>query len=345
MFDSCFSGVPAALHGISARVRSGRWTALATLVAAAAATPLHAKGVAITFDDLPVYGRFWTVADGREVTDRLLAGLQRNHWKATGFVNEIQLDAADRPARIALLEAWLDAGMDLGNHTYSHPSLTKTPVEAYIADVARDEAVTAPLLAARGRRERWFRYPYLETGTTQAVRARFEGWLAEHGYRVAPVTMENSDWQFATLYDDAIARGDPAEATRVRAHYLTFTRQIVAWYKQAGRSLFGREPSFIFLLHASRLNAASIDALAAILHAAQLRPITLDAAMRDPAYRTPDQYVGPDGNEWLERWSHTLHKRLPYETMPSVPKAVVARDARLEAIPDPLAPKGVAAAH
>ncbi|MGY2734829.1 polysaccharide deacetylase family protein [Sphingomonas sp. UYP23] len=334
MFDLRFLGVRARAAGL----------ALATVVVAVA-TPLHAKGVAITVDDLPVYGRFWTAAEGKDVTDRLLAGMQRNHWKATGFVNEIQLDAADRPTRIALLDAWLNAGMDLGNHTYSHPSLTKTPVEAYIADVARDETVTAPLLAARGRRERWFRYPFLETGTTQAVRTRFEGWLTEHGYRVAPVTMENSDWQFATLYDDAVARGDVAAAARVRQEYLIFTRKIVAWYKQAAIGLLGREPSFVFLLHASRLNAASIDALAAIFREAKLRPITLDAAMRDPAYRTADQYVGPDGNEWLERWSQTLHKRLPFETMPSVPKAVVTGDARLEAIPDPHAPAGVVPAH
>ena len=334
MFDPRFLGVRARAAGL----------ALATLFAATAA-PLHAKGVAITFDDLPVYGRFWTAPEGKQVTDQLLAGMARNHWKATGFVNEIQLDAADRPARIALLEAWLDAGMDLGNHTYSHPSLTKTPVEAYIADVARDETVTAPLLAARGRRERWFRYPFLETGTTQAVRTRFEGWLTEHGYRVAPVTMENSDWQFATLYDDAIARGDSAAAARIREQYLVFTRAIVAWYKQAAIGLFGREPSFVMLLHASRLNAASIDALAAIFREARLKPITLDAALRDPAYRTADHYVGPDGNEWLERWSHTLHKRLPFETMPRVPKAVVTGDARLEAIPDPHAPAGVVPAH
>lgn len=334
MFDLRLLGVRARAAGL----------ALATFCAATA-SPLHAKGVAVTFDDLPVYGRFWTAAEGKQVTDQLLAGLKRNRWKAIGFVNEIQLDAADRPARIALLEAWLDAGMDLGNHTYSHPSLTRTPVEAYIADVARDETVTAPLLAARGRRERWFRYPFLETGTTQAVRTRFEGWLAEHGYRVAPVTMENSDWQFATLYDDAVARGDTAAAARIREQYLVFTRAIVAWYKHAAIGLFGREPSFVFLLHASRLNAASIDALAAILRDARLKSITLDAAMRDPAYRTADHYVGPDGNEWLERWSHTLHKRLPFETMPSVPKGVVAGDARLEAIPDPRAPASVPPLH
>jgi peptidoglycan/xylan/chitin deacetylase (PgdA/CDA1 family) len=318
---------------------------VAGVLLAATATSAQAKGVAITIDDLPVFGRFTSAEEGAAVTGRLLAGMRRHHWKATGFVNEIQLDAPDRPARIALLERWLDAGMDLGNHGYSHLSLTTTPVETYIADVARGETVTSPLLAAKGRRERWFRYPYLETGPTAAIRARFEGWLAGHGYRVAPVTMENSDWQFATPYDDAVARGDTRGAVRIQQEYLAFTRQIVGWYKKAGRSLFGREPSFVLLMHASRLNAASIDDLAAILKQAHLRPISLDQAMRDPAYRTADSYVGSDGDEWLERWSLTLHRSLPFASIPEVPHDIVAGDARLEAATDPHAAAAIATPH
>ena len=172
----------------------------AALAVALSASQVAAHSVALTFDDLPVFGQFDSAAEGAEVTDRLLAGLRRYHWKATGFVNEDQLEAADRPQRILLLKRWLDAGMDLGNHTYSHLSLNKTPVDAYIADVARDETVTGRLLAARGKRERWFRYPYLETGNTLAIRERFESWLKKHGYRVASVTMENSDWQFSGPY-------------------------------------------------------------------------------------------------------------------------------------------------
>lgn len=57
--------------------------------------------------------------------------------------------------------------------------------------------------------------------------------------------------------------------------------------------------------------------------------------MRDPAYRTPDGYVGPDGNEWLERWATTLHRDLSFETIPKVPRLIVADDARLEALTDP----------
>lgn len=309
--------------------------AAALLASAMATVPASAGTVALTFDDLPVFGRMQSAADGAVVTDRLLAGLRHAHYTATGFVNEGRLAASDHAQRVHLLEKWLDAGMDLGNHSYSHLSLNAVPVETYIADVARGETDTAALLKARGRRERWYRYPYLETGTTLATRQRFEGWLAAHGYRVAPVTMENADWQFAAPYDDAVAHGDPAAAARIREAYLAYTRKAVAWYRQAAVALLGREPAFVFLLHASRLNAASIPALATILHQAQLRVVPLDTAMRDPAYRIADDYVGPNGDGWLDRWALTLHRGLPYATFPAVPPAIVAEDARLERATDP----------
>ena len=205
----------------------------------------------------------------------------------TGFVNEDQLEGADKPQRILLLKKWLDAGMDLGNHTYSPVSLSTTPVDAYIHDAICDETVTAPLLALYRKRERWFRCPYLETGETLEVRDKFESWLRNRRYRVAPVTMENSDWQFSGPYDAAVDRGD-------------------------------------------KRNAASMDELATILRHAKLRVISLDKAMRDPAYRIADTYVGPDGIEWLERWSKTLRRDLPWDSIPLVPQDIVANDAKLE---------------
>ncbi len=297
------------------------------------AAPVHAGTVALTFDDLPVFGPYKSAAEGQEITTKLLAGIHRNHWHAIGFVNEIQLDARDREQRIALLRQWLDAGLDLGNHSYSHLSLTKTPVETYIADVAKGETVTKQLLAERGRKENWYRYPYLETGTTIAIRRTFEGWLTTHGYRVAPVTMENSDWEFAEPYADALAHGDAAGAAHIRQAYLDFTARIVPWYQKAAQQLLGREPAFVFLLHASRLNADSTDELAAIFKAQNLRSITIEQALKDPAYTIADTYVGPDGDEWLTRWSMTLHKDLPYGSLPQVPADVAAWDAKLEAAP------------
>lgn len=182
----------------------------------------------------------------------------------------------------------------------------------------------------RGRTLRWFRYPYLETGLTAQVRRTFESWLAVHGYRVAPVTLENSDWEFAIPYDDAVLRGDKIAAERIRKEYLDYTVQMVRWYRKAGFVLLGRYPALVFLLHASRLNADSIDQLSNILDDNDLHAVALDTAMRDPAYKIPDEYIGPDGDEWLSRWSLILRKELPWDSFRDPPADIVDGDNRLE---------------
>jgi peptidoglycan/xylan/chitin deacetylase (PgdA/CDA1 family) len=309
-----------------------------TLCLAAAATPALAGEVALTFDDLPTMALSPNTDYAQVTTKDLLAGLKRHHFPAIGFVNEVKLEARDKPARIALLKAWLDAGMDLGNHTYDHPHFT-TDAAAEIAETEKGEVVTRALLAERHRSPHWFRHPFLETGATDEARKTFEDWLAAHGYRVAPVSMENSDWMFAMPYDQAVLKGDAAEAARIQKAYLDFTAQIVPWYIAAAQGVLGREPKFVFLLHATRLNAESLDGLAAILKANDLKPVTLARAMTDPAYAMAEDAVGANGNQWVTRWSMTLNKPMPWATLPKPPADIEAIDDQLEgAVGPPAAP-------
>ncbi|HEX3886710.1 MAG TPA: polysaccharide deacetylase family protein [Phenylobacterium sp.] len=309
-----------------------------TLCLAAAATPALAGEVALTFDDLPTMALSPNTDYAQVTTKDLLAALKRHHFPAIGFVNEVKLEARDKPDRIALLKAWLDAGMDLGNHTYDHPHFT-TDAAAEIAETQKGEVVTRALLAERHRSPHWFRHPFLETGATDEARKTFEDWLTAHGYRVAPVSMENSDWMFAMPYDQAVLKGDTAEAARIQKAYLDFTAHIVPWYIGAAQGVLGREPKFVFLLHATRLNAESLDGLAAILKANDLKPVTLARAMTDPAYAMAEDAVGANGNQWVTRWSMTLNKPMPWGTLPKPPADIEAIDDQLEgAVGPPAAP-------
>lgn len=303
------------------------------MVACAWASLARAEGVALTFDDLPTMALTGDPTYADVTTKRLLDGLRRHHVPATGFVIGEKLEGAGGGAHMTLVKQWLAAGMVLGNHTYSHISLNKTPVDQYIADVAHVDAILRPLVTARHVPLDWFRHPYLETGLTIEARRSFEGWLAARGYRVAPVTMENADYVFALPYDDAIRRNDTASARRIKRAYLDHTAKSVAWYRMAAVGLLGRRPSFVFLLHATRLNADSLDGLARILRRNGLRAISLDRAMEDPAYKISDNYAGPDGDEWLSRWSRTLHKDLPWASFPEPPADIAAENDRLDANP------------
>ncbi|MGH3579616.1 MAG: polysaccharide deacetylase family protein, partial [Mycobacterium sp.] len=69
------------------------------------------KCVALTFDDGPT-----------PLTDRLLGILDANNAKATFF--EIGNKVAANPAGARRV---VDAGMEIGNHTWEHPNMTTLP--------------------------------------------------------------------------------------------------------------------------------------------------------------------------------------------------------------------------
>ena len=286
--------------------------------------------IALTFDDLPSI----VLKPEQDYVDRtnhlLLRGLKRHHFPAIGFVNEGKLDDIVRSRQIAVLQAWIRAGFDLGNHTLSHSTPNDIGARAYITDIAAGERVIRPMMIRAHRTLQWFRHPYLETGSPAAVKAEIDKWLAAHGYRVAPVTIDADDWEFAEPYDNAVMAGKKAEAERIRAIYLAYTERTIGWYRRAARALFGRDIAYVMLLHDTRLNADSLDGLAAILKRQNMTTITLEQALKDPAYQTPDVYSGKDGVEWLERWSLALNKELPWDDFEDVPKGIVKEYDRLD---------------
>ncbi|HSD31897.1 MAG TPA: polysaccharide deacetylase family protein [Gemmatimonadales bacterium] len=264
------------------------------------------RAVAYTFDDLPA-SRFTSLDDARSITARLLAHIRALGLPAIGFVNEGKLHSqpGEEDARAALLDAWLDAGLDLGNHTYSHLRLYDATLADFQADVLRGERVTRRLMAARGRHPRYFRHPTLNTGRDLATKRALERFLADNGYAVAPVTIDSDEYLYALAYDRARARGDRVMMDRLGRDYLRYMREIFGFYEQLSRSLLGREPAQVLLLHANALNADWLDELAAMIAGRGYRAVALDDALADPAYALPDEYVGPRGPSWLERWART----------------------------------------
>jgi peptidoglycan/xylan/chitin deacetylase (PgdA/CDA1 family) len=289
-----------------------------------------AANVALTFDDLPGIVLKPDQAYVDATNKALIKGLKHHHFPAIGFVNEGKLDDIIRARQIAVLQSWVDAGFDLGNHTFSHSSPNTIGAVRYIADIARGEKVIRPMMDKAHRNLQWFRHPYLETGSPEEQKAQINAWLATHGYRIAPVTIDADDWEFAEPYDNAVMTGNKAAAAQIRSVYLAYTDRTITWYRRASQALFGRDIAYVMLLHDTRLNADCFESMARILARQNLHPISIDQAMRDPAYETADNYAGKDGIEWMERWSQTLNKNLPWDDYEDVPKAIEKEYNRLD---------------
>ena len=267
------------------------------------------REMVITVDDLPAVSVLPLSPSQRDaITSRLLRAFEDHRVPAIGFVNENKVydsTGAVDPARVGLLRRWLAAGLELGNHTWSHPNLDRTPLPAYEADILRGERIIRPMLQARGDSLRYFRHPFLNTGRSLAVRDSLLRFLAAHGYQVAPVTLDNGDYLFAAAYDRLRSVADSAGARRVRAEYLDYLERVVGYYEGQAGAIVGRPFPQILLLHANRLNADTFDQLALLLERRGYRFIPLNRALGDPAYRLPDRYDGPAGISWLHRWALT----------------------------------------
>ncbi|WP_313348065.1 polysaccharide deacetylase family protein [Stenotrophomonas sp.] len=290
-------------------LRSGVLALLCLAGVAHAAAP--DRRIALTIDDLP-----WQRLDERAEPElavrhaQLMAALKQADVPVVGFVNEakLEVDGQVQPARVQMLRDWRDAGFELGNHTFGHVDLHAMTLEAYEQDILRGEATLRPLLAETGQAPRWFRHPYLHAGQTPEKRAALGVFLAQHGYRIAPVTIDNSEWIWAFAYDHVReTETDPAtrdaRLRQLRRGYVPYMLTKLDYYEQRSQQLLGRLPAQVWLIHANALTADCVEELVAATRRRGYRFISLDTALQDPAYQRADGYNGGSGISWIQRWA------------------------------------------
>ena len=210
------------------------------------------------------------------------------------------------PARVRLLERWLDQGLELGNHGYDHLSLNRIDATRWLADVQRGEVVTRPLVEGRGKELRWFRHPFLHTGRSAEIQRSTQEALAEMGYRIAPVTLDNGEWIYGGAYSTAWNRQDEATKTKLGEDYVRYMLEVVDYYQQQSLVIVGEAIPQVLLIHAYALNAEWLGRLLEALEARGAEWVSLEKALEHPAYeRDPHGYTGAGGITWLHRWAIT----------------------------------------
>jgi peptidoglycan-N-acetylglucosamine deacetylase len=265
-----------------------------------------ALSVALTFDDLPagqVNG--CDVAAFERLNRDLVGSLRRNRIPAMGFVNAGRCRGADSTFAI-----WSSNGLELGNHTASHLDLNKVPLDVYERDLLAGEIEHVG---------KWFRYPMLHTGGDAQKKSAFESFLREHGYTNVPVTIDDDDYLFAIAYRDAMAARDMPLARAIADEYIRYMDSVFAFYEKFSRDTLGYNPPQIVLLHANRLNADHMDRLVAMIRKRGYTFISVEEAMKDPAYRHADRYTGPYGLSWMHRWAKTDGKPAPNQPEANIP--------------------------
>ena len=245
-----------------------------------AATP--ARPLLVTVDDLPIASSLHAdPAERRRITEGLLAALAKHRIPAVGLVTWSHVrDEGDR----ALLDRWLAAGHELGNHSDRHPSLTTTDASAWIADMERARVELDAFLSERGRTLRFFRFPFLREGDTEAKVDAARAWLEKTGQRNLTVTIDDQDWSFEAAWVKASREGEEAALTVVSEDYLASLRLSVRHHERSGDSLLGRVTPQVLLLHANAVGAGNWDRLFTWLEQSGHRFASADEVLADPAF-------------------------------------------------------------
>ncbi|MBU1346441.1 MAG: polysaccharide deacetylase family protein [Alphaproteobacteria bacterium] len=260
-----------------------RKTLIGALSVLAFAVPATAQEVALTFDDLPAHAPLPPGETRIGVIGRLVAALaDAGAVPAMGFVNASRLE--EEPADRAVLEIWRDAGHQLGNHGWAHANLDEIGAEAFEAELVRNEPVLEAM--ADGSDWRWFRYPFLAEGRDPAVRRAGREVLREHGYKVASVTMDFSDWAYNNTYERCRKTGDAAAVARMETLFLAGADEALAASRALSDRLYGRDIPYVLLMHAGAFDARMMPRLLELYQARGVTFVSLEAAMSDPFYET-----------------------------------------------------------
>src|SRR5688572_9900397 len=127
---------------------------LLTSLSVSAQTNKASRRMAVTFDDLPYVDNGQRGLPGAQrATKQILRALQKHRAPVVAFVNEGPLQVTGQvDERIALLQQWVDAGMILGNHTFSHPDFNALTIEQFQDEIIKGEVVTRRLMRSEERR-------------------------------------------------------------------------------------------------------------------------------------------------------------------------------------------------
>lgn len=278
------------------------------LIGIVANAQVSSRKMAITIDDLPyVGGGPDQLKKAQRATTEILSVLQKHKVQAVGFVNEGKLmSRGEVDERIALLQQWVDAGMVLGNHTFSHADLNALTIEQYQDDIIKGEVITRRLMQPHQPYQLYFRNPYTRTGDTEVKKVAIENFLKSREYVLTPHTFENSDFIFNVGYGNALKNKDEVTAKKIKDEYLKLTDMSAEFAERASKYVFGREIPQILLIHTNDITADSLDEMLTRLAARGYSFISLDDAMKDEACQTKVTVVSKTGPSWLFRWAKSI---------------------------------------
>jgi peptidoglycan/xylan/chitin deacetylase (PgdA/CDA1 family) len=204
--------------------------------------------LALTFDDAPSMREPGPATQFEpERMDRIREALTRQ-----GVIHAVAFVISDwAEGSEAQLKRWMAAGYELGNHTADHRFSSRCTVTEVLASIDRCDEYLEGLGAFDERRQRWFRFPYLDRGRDPASRAELDKALGERGYRAASCSVDFFDYAYEAPFCHAKQSAEPERARQILDRYASAASMTLRFQARGARRLLGRDPAHSVLFHFS----------------------------------------------------------------------------------------------
>jgi peptidoglycan-N-acetylglucosamine deacetylase len=244
--------------------------------------------IALTFDDAPLGDG--AVFTGIQRTSRIIETLKKRNVKQAAF---FVVTSHFNSEGIQRLKMYSDAGHLLANHSHSHNWIRVMGTANYIRDIQKADSI---LKATKLPYKAWYRYPFLDEGTTKNSRDSIRAALAALSLKNAYITIDNYDWHINNAARNAITSNKKINYDELKKFYLEHIWNSIQFYDNIGREVLGRSPKHVLLLHENDLAALFLDDLIQLLNDKGWKIISPEEAYTDPiAEEIPNVFFNNQG--------------------------------------------------
>jgi peptidoglycan/xylan/chitin deacetylase (PgdA/CDA1 family) len=222
--------------------------------------------IAITIDDLPFVGE-----QKNFHLNMIIDTIKAEEIPATGFV----IAGNVRPENWSVLQKFKDAGLGIGNHTFSHVNAHQVSTSAYIQQIDGADKLLEPLLT----KPKYFRFPYLATGEGEKKQS-IKSYLDSKHYHVAPITIDSKDFIFNQLLLSVPERERREFLTVLKPCYIDFIWKQTLKAEEAMRQQPKDNKSHILLIHSNLLNAYVLPDIIALYREHGFNFVSLKDALK-----------------------------------------------------------------
>lgn len=154
----------------------------------------------------------------------------------------------------------------------------------------------------------------LKEGDTAAKRDAIRSFLAQHGYRVGHVTIDNSDWIIDQRLTARLKKDPAANLKPYRDFYLEHMWTRAEYYDSLAQRVLNRPVKHTVLMHFNLLNGLFLSDLIAMFKAKGWEPIDAAEAFADPVFSAkPNVLPAGESIVWsLAKENGTIAKSLRY---------------------------------